>query len=87
METPGSFTLGLRGCDNVSATMDLHIEIELRAPLLRVTAKGNFKLDPAVRLLKHACDMAAEKQIRKIIVNALAMDGELSTMERPLGQV
>ncbi len=62
--------------------MDLHIEVELQATLLLVTATGNFKFDPALRLLKQACDTAAEKQVHKILVNALAMDGEISTLER-----
>jgi uncharacterized protein (DUF2384 family) len=62
--------------------MDLHIDIELQGELMLVTARGDLAFDAALRLLKQVCDTAAEKQIDKIIVNSLAVDGELSTFER-----
>ena len=62
--------------------MDLHIDIELQSGLLLVTAGGTVELEGAVRLLKQVCDTAKEKGINKILVNTLAADGVLSTVER-----
>jgi hypothetical protein len=62
--------------------MDLRIDIELRGRILLVTASGNLTFDAALRLLKQVCDTAKEKEVNKILVNSLAVDGELSTFER-----
>jgi hypothetical protein len=62
--------------------MDLHIEIELAGGVLLVTASGTETFDPALRLLKQILDTAAERQVNKILVNGLAVDGELSTVDR-----
>jgi hypothetical protein len=62
--------------------MDLHIDIELQGGLLLVTASGNLTIDAALRLLKQVCDTAKKKEVNKILVNSLAVDGELSTLER-----
>lgn len=62
--------------------MDLNIDIELQGGLMLVTARGNLGFDAALRLLKQVCDTAAEKQVNKILVNSLAVDGEFSTIER-----
>lgn len=62
--------------------MDLNIAVELKEGLLRVTASGNFTLDAALRLLKEVCDTATEKQVDKILVNGLSMEGELPTLDR-----
>jgi hypothetical protein len=62
--------------------MDLRIDIELRGGLLLVTASGTFVFDAALLLLKEVCDRANEKEVSKILVNALAVDGELATVER-----
>jgi hypothetical protein len=62
--------------------MDLRIDIELREGLLLVTASGTFAFDAALLLLKQVCDTAQEKEVSKILVNALAVDGELATVER-----
>jgi len=62
--------------------MDLRIDIELREGLLLVTASGTFAFDAALLLLKQVCDTAKEKEVSKILVNALAVDGELATVER-----
>jgi hypothetical protein len=59
----------------------LRIDIELQAPLLLVTATGNFSFETVLRLLKQACATTAEKPVNKILVNALAMVGEISTFE------
>jgi hypothetical protein len=62
--------------------MDLHIDIELRGGLLLATASGNFAFDSTLQLLKQVCDTAKEKDVNKILVNFLAIDGEPSTLER-----
>ena len=62
--------------------MDLRIDIELREGLLLVTASGTLAFDAALRLLKQVCDTAKEKEVSKILVNALAVDGELATVDR-----
>jgi hypothetical protein len=62
--------------------MDLRIDVELRGELLFVTARGTLAFDAALRLLKQVCGTAAEKHVNKILVNGLALDGELSTVER-----
>jgi hypothetical protein len=62
--------------------MHLRIDIELRGELLLVTANGRVKVDTASRLLKRVCDTAAEKQVNKILVNCLAVTGELFPFER-----
>jgi len=62
--------------------MDLRIDIELREGLLLVTASGTFAFDAALLLLKQVCDTAKEKEVSKILVNALAVDGELATVDR-----
>jgi hypothetical protein len=62
--------------------MDLHAHIELQGELLVATATGTVAFEPALKILKGICDLAAEKGVHKILVNALAVDGTLSTTER-----
>ena len=62
--------------------MNLRIDIELREGLLLVTASGTLAFDAALLLLKQVCDTAKEKEVNKILVNALGVDGELATVER-----
>ncbi len=62
--------------------MDLHIDIKLQGGVLLVTASGKVAFDVALRLLKQVCDTAKKKEVNKILVNSLAVDGGLSTLER-----
>jgi hypothetical protein len=62
--------------------MNLRIDIELRSQILLVTATGEVALEPALRALKQAFDTAKEQEVNKILVNTLAVEGELSTFER-----
>lgn len=62
--------------------MGLHIDVVLQGEILRVTVTGSVGYDPALRLYKQMFDTAAEKQVNKILVNTLAMDGDLSPLER-----
>jgi hypothetical protein len=62
--------------------MDLHTDIELQGSLLVVRASGSLVFDQAFDLIKQVFDTAAEKQVNRILLNCLAVDGELSTFER-----
>ena len=62
--------------------MDLHAHTELQGELLVATATGTVAFEPALKILKGICDLAAEKHAHKILVNTLAVDGTFSTMER-----
>lgn len=62
--------------------MDLHMNIEFQGRVLLVTASGPVALDAALRRLKRAFDAAKEKEVSKILVNTIAVSGELSTFER-----
>jgi len=62
--------------------MDMHIDIELQRGLMLVTAGGSVRFDAVPRLFKQVFDEAAEKQVNKILVDSLALDGELATFER-----
>ena len=50
--------------------------------MLLVIAGGTFESVGALRLLKQICDMATEKHVNKILVNALALDGTVSELNR-----
>ena len=60
----------------------LHADIEVREGILLVTVTGDLTFQSAVRVLKQVCDTAKEKEVNKILVNALAMQGEASTSDR-----
>jgi hypothetical protein len=61
--------------------MNLHIDVELQEGLLLVTASGSVAFDAVLRLLKQVFETASEKRVSKILVNSLAVDGELCTLE------
>jgi len=65
-----------------SLKMDLRVDIEVKGEVLLVTASGSVAYAPAFRLLKQVFDIAAEKQVNKILVNSFTVDGELSQLER-----
>jgi hypothetical protein len=62
--------------------MNLQIAIELQEDLLLVTGNGRVRVDTASRLLKQVCDTAADNKVNKILVNCLAVTGELFPFER-----
>jgi hypothetical protein len=62
--------------------MDLHIDIEAQREILLVTATRSVAYAAALRLLKQVFDIAAEKQVNKILVNTLGVEGELAPLER-----
>lgn len=62
--------------------MELCTNYELRGDMLIVTGRGTVRFDSVLRLLKEACDTAAEYRVNKILVDGLAVDGELAPFER-----
>jgi hypothetical protein len=62
--------------------MTLHIDAELQEEQLLVTARGSLEFDAALRLFKQVCATAKDKGVNKILVNGLALEGELSTVDR-----
>jgi hypothetical protein len=78
VEVAGLIACGVRNVPR----MDLHFDMEFQGGLLLVTASGNLEVEATLRLFKQACDIAKEKGTNKILVNGLAVDGELSVSER-----
>ena len=67
----------------LGARMDLHIDdVGLQGNLLLATVSGTLASDAALRVFKQLYDTAREKGVSKVLVNAIAVDGELPTVER-----
>jgi len=65
------------------AKVNLHIADEkLQEGVLRVIGRGMFEAVAALRLLKQICEMATSRHVNKILVNALALDGTVSELDR-----
>ncbi len=63
--------------------MDLYIaQQKVEDGVLSIVGGGTFKSVAALQLLKQICDMATEKHVNKILVNALALDGTVSELDR-----
>ena len=62
--------------------MELTVTTELRGKVLQVMAAGPVSLGASLRLYKQVCDEAQKNGVRKILVNCLAVRGEISTFER-----
>jgi hypothetical protein len=62
--------------------VDLRIDIEIQGGLLLVTASGDLEFAATLRFFKQVLDTAREKGINKILINAFAVEGELSGVER-----
>ena len=75
------FTRTTKNRSNVDK-VDLQIDIEFEGELLLVTASGSVRLDSALRLFRQVFDTAAERHVSKIVVNTLAVEGELAGHER-----
>jgi hypothetical protein len=60
----------------------MDMQTERQGNLLLVTLTGKVDLSSSVRLLNQAFDIAAETRAFKILFNALAVTGTLSTFER-----
>ena len=60
----------------------MDLKVESRDGVLVATAAGRVSLSEAIRLFPKACDVAAERDFDRILVDSLSVEGELSTMER-----
>ena len=60
----------------------MNLKFESREGILLATAAGRVSLDATVELGKNVCDAAAERGVRKVLLDCAAMDGELSVTER-----
>lgn len=60
----------------------MDVDIEIEGEVLIVKAAGTVTYDTALKLFIDASDRSAERQMRKILVNCLALSGALSTIER-----
>jgi hypothetical protein len=62
--------------------MEMNIDIELQGAPLSVTANGAANAHSASLLRRQMCETAAEKGVDKILVDCLALNGELAAFER-----
>ena len=60
----------------------LDVTFESKEGYLLVTATGRVTFSEALAAYKRACDLTVEKGLDQILVDALAVEGELSTLER-----
>jgi hypothetical protein len=60
----------------------MELRVESREGVLWVTATGRVSLSEALRILKRTCDVAVERKLDRILVDASAVKGTLSTLER-----
>jgi hypothetical protein len=60
--------------------MKLHIE--LREKLLVATISGDVSFSRALPLLLEVCDATVDQEADKVLIDCLAVEGELSNLER-----
>jgi hypothetical protein len=60
----------------------MQMKTEVQGDVLYVTLSGQVDLDSSLRLLIQAFDTAAKERIAKVLIDALALTGNLSTLER-----
>jgi crotonobetainyl-CoA:carnitine CoA-transferase CaiB-like acyl-CoA transferase len=60
---------------------DLQLDIKVQGKLLLAIAWGTTSLDTALGALKQVLDAAAKHQVSRILVETLAVEGVLTTME------
>src|SRR5690348_13315735 len=65
-----------------SGPHNMEFTLEPREGFLVATVTGQLSLTEALRCLKTVCDVAAERGIGRILLDCLAVDGELSVVER-----
>ena len=56
-------------------------KVEVQDQVLVVTVEGRVSLGEAVQMWNIVCDNAADKQVQKILVNLLAVEKSISTLE------
>ncbi len=60
----------------------MDVTVESEDGVLVATAAGPVSLSEAISVFTKACDIAVERGADRILVDCLAVEGELSTMER-----
>jgi hypothetical protein len=60
----------------------MEMQTELQGEVLLVALTGKVDLSWCVRLFNQAFDIAADRRVFKVLFNALAVTGTLSTLER-----
>src|SRR5690242_5535786 len=56
-------------------------KLEVRDQILVVTIEGSVSLREAIQIWEQVCDYAADKQVRRILVNLLGVEKSISTLE------
>jgi hypothetical protein len=56
----------------------MDLKLESRAGLLLATAAGQVSLNDVVELGKKVCDAASDRGLRKVLLDCVAVEGELS---------
>ena len=62
--------------------MTLQVDVEVQGDLLLAIVRGAASLDAALGAAKQVLDAAAKHQVSRILVDTLAVEGVLTTMER-----
>src|SRR5215475_14657716 len=62
--------------------MKLHSSMEVQGALLLVVVNGELSFNAAWDVLKQTYDTALEKQVNLILVDALALEGKLTSFEK-----
>src|SRR5215475_15006054 len=62
--------------------MKLHSSMEVQGALLLVVVKGQLSFNAAWDVLKQTYNTALEKQLNLILVDALAVEGKLTSFEK-----
>jgi hypothetical protein len=60
----------------------MNLTLASREGILLATASGLASLTETVELGKNVCDAAGERGLRKVLLDCLAVEGELSVTER-----
>ena len=61
---------------------DLKADIELRGDLLVVLVSGTLSVDSTLRVMTHVVDAAAKSHRNRVLVDIIAVEGVLPTLER-----
>jgi hypothetical protein len=62
--------------------MKLRVDIAIENELLLVTAHGTLSFDASLHALQQVLNQARQKQVSRILIDAHAVDGALTTLER-----
>ena len=60
----------------------MDVRLESREDFLLATAAGRVSLAEALELGRNVCEAAAERGLRKVLLDCFAVEGELSVTER-----